>query len=170
MRSPTPAPAHKVAGLDSEPRACWAKTHARRKEGSRLRGLALRPEFRLKARSPSIEPPGTGDDKSRGKQSSSCRASRRPQNGPSPPTERPLLGFYGIDRQLRPSGAALSFCTARADRVRQRHPLVHTCKRLRASRNRLPDVAAGFAAAASLGERRELALPDVRHRGNDHVS
>src|SRR5712691_2165823 len=41
-----------------------------------LRGLALRPEFRLKARSPSIEPPGTGDDKSRGKQSSSCRASR----------------------------------------------------------------------------------------------
>jgi hypothetical protein len=100
LRSPTPAPAHKVAGLDSEPRACWAKTHARRKEGSRLRGLALRPEFRLKARSPSIEPPGTGDDKSRGKQSSSCRASRRPQNGPSPPTERPLLGFYGLDRQL----------------------------------------------------------------------
>jgi hypothetical protein len=45
-------------------------------KGSRLVGLALRPEFRLKARRPSIEPLGPGDDKSRGKQSSSCRASR----------------------------------------------------------------------------------------------
>ena len=33
-------------------------------------GLALRPGFRLKARSPSIEPPGAGDDTSLGKQSS----------------------------------------------------------------------------------------------------
>ena len=37
--------------------------------------LALRPGFRLKARVPSIEPPGAGDDTSLGKQSSSCRAS-----------------------------------------------------------------------------------------------
>jgi len=45
-------------------------------KGSRLVGLALRPGFRLKARSPSNEPSGAGDDKSRGKQSSSCSASR----------------------------------------------------------------------------------------------
>ena len=50
-------------------------SEARRVERSRLLGLALRPGFRLKARTPSIEPPGAGDDTSLGKQSSSCRAS-----------------------------------------------------------------------------------------------
>jgi hypothetical protein len=44
-------------------------------------GLALRPGFRLKARSPSIEPPGPGDDTSLGKQSSSCRASTFVRSG-----------------------------------------------------------------------------------------
>ena len=46
-----------------------------RLQGSRLVRLALRPGFRLKARSPSIEPPGAGDDTGLGKQSSRCRAS-----------------------------------------------------------------------------------------------
>ena len=41
----------------------------------RMVSLALRPGFRLKARSPSIAPPGAGDDTSLGKQSSGCRAS-----------------------------------------------------------------------------------------------
>jgi hypothetical protein len=50
----------------------WAK---RGRWRSKLAELALRPGFRLKARSPSIEPPGAGDDTSLGKQSSSCRAS-----------------------------------------------------------------------------------------------
>jgi hypothetical protein len=38
--------------------------------GSTIAALALRPGFRLKARRPSIEPPGPGDDTSLGKQSS----------------------------------------------------------------------------------------------------
>lgn len=55
---------------------------------STLLRLALRPGFRPKARSPSIEPPGAGDDTSRGKQSpvagSACRL--------SPPS--PLRRFF----------------------------------------------------------------------------
>jgi len=46
-----------------------------------MAGLALRPGFRLKARSPSIEPPGPGDDTSSGEQSSSCRASTLCEQG-----------------------------------------------------------------------------------------
>ena len=72
-------------------------------EGSTLRGLALRPEFRLKARSPSIGPPGTGDDKSRGKQSSSCRASRLRQTRPTL-RSHPTLGAPSPQASARRPG------------------------------------------------------------------
>jgi len=51
VRSPSAAP----SGLDFPPPAYRRSPP----EGSRLAGLALRPGFRLKARSPSIEPPGS---------------------------------------------------------------------------------------------------------------
>jgi len=72
--------------------------------------LALRPGFRLKARSPSIEPPGAGDDTSLGKQSSSCRASGSVPDATAPPHRtRPRPGrnpaCFVFSETLKPSGS-----------------------------------------------------------------
>ena len=58
--------------------------------GCRMVSLALRPGFRLKARSPSIAPPGAGDDRSLGKQSSVAGPVARPDSTAlsSPPRPR----------------------------------------------------------------------------------
>jgi hypothetical protein len=161
----------------------WRRTHSRRprwkvavdktaqplgaQKGSRLVGLALRPEFRLKARSPSNEPSGARDDMSRGKQSSSCRASRAAW--PVPSARNPSCQ-RGRDAGRGRGHGAVPQCCFWGGREDDPEP----CGAKWGARSH---PSGPSRAAPPFRNNAELALPDARcpiregrHRGDDHVS